>query len=341
METNHQSLCYAVAQCYASGAWLSNAQSEEHRIFKNLINDPRPAIKKIAIGFLPSLFREEPALTLELAVALDSDGDEEITDILIRVFNGGSFGIEPDSLDDDQLRALLSKLEPLKELGRNYHLDKFLTYVSERSPLDLLNLFIGRLKRKEIGDFQYSPVPDVGLGAKLKGIAARTDYPEIVRKIRDLYLTPGGEKLYGLPKLFEAVSLDYNEEGLAALNEWLNSNDPTKIEAALLLLDDVHPPFSFEHVDFVAAALRKAEAAGEECRRTARGVFSAGAILRERNRIIGQPPATVVRQLEQASAVLNHLQAGTPEYRFYEYVVQDAERTLEDERASDEQLAEY
>lgn len=341
METNHQSLCYAVAQCYASGTWLSNVQTEDHRIFKTLINDPRPAIKKVAIGFLPSLFREEPVLALELAVAVDTGGDEEIIDGLIRNFSNDAFGIDPDRLDDDQLRTLLAKLEPLDELGRDYHLDKFLTYVSERSPLDVLNLFISRLKRKKIGEFHYHPVPDAGLGTKLKGISARTDYPEIVRKIRDFYLTPDDEKLYELPPLFEAVSLNYNEEGLTALNEWIDSGDPTKIEAALLLLDEVHPPFSFEHVDFVINALRKAEAAGEECRRTAWGVFSSGAVPRERHRMIGELPAAVVRQLEQASAVLNSLQAGTPEHRFYEYIVQDAERTLEDERASDEQLTEY
>lgn len=341
IETNDQSLCYAVAQCYASGTWLSDARAEDRRIFKALIDDPRPEIKKVAIAFLPSLFPKEPAFALALAVGVDTGDDTEIADALIRVLSNGTFGIDPDNLSDDQLRDVLSKLEPLDELGRDHHLDKFLTYVSERMPLDVLDLFLERIRRKNLGDFRYRPVPDGGLSSKLKGITERADYSQIVRRIRDLYLGSNGEKLYGLPALFAAVSSNYNEEGLAALSEWINSGDPTKIEAALLLLDDVRPPFSFEHVDFVANALRKAEAAGEECGRIAWGVFSSGAIPRERHRMIGEPPPTVVRQLEQASAVLSRLQAGTTEHSFYEYVVRDAERSLEEERASDEQLAEY
>jgi hypothetical protein len=131
--------------------------------------------------------------------------------------------------------------------------------------------------------------------------------------------------------LFKALSLDYNDEGLAALNEWIDSGDPEKIKEALLLLDGVKPPFSFEHVGFMTNALWKAESAGEECYKIARGVFAGGAIPLERHRVVGHPPQSVVHQLEQASAVLSRLQPGTPEHRFYEYVAKDAEKTLRDE----------
>jgi hypothetical protein len=340
LETKHKSLCYAVAQSFASGTWIQTAESEDFEIFRSLITDPRPAIKKVAIKSLRQVFGVDMELALHLATTTDTDGDAELIDSLLRVFDE-KYGIHPDRLSDQQLRTLLSKLEPLNELDGKHSLDKFLTYVATRMPLEMVKMLLNRVRRREAGDFRYEPVPEHGISLKLRGLASRDDYPQILRDVRDMSLASGGETMLGLANLFKALSLDFNEEGLAALNEWIESGEPEKIKEALLLLDGVKPPFSFERVDFVANALRKAEAAGEECYRIAQGVFAGGAVPTERHRIIGQPPPSVVRQLEQASAVLGCLQPGTPEHRFYEYVVKDAEKTLRDEEASDEELRNY
>lgn len=340
LETKHQALCYAVAQSFASGTWLQTAEPEDFEIFRSLIADPRPAIKKVAIKSLRQVFGVAPELALDLATTVDTGGDAELIDSLLRVFDE-KYGIHPDRLSDEQLRTLLSKLEPLDELGRKHGLDKFLTYAAARLPLDFMKMLLNRVRRKEAGDFRYEPVPEHGVGLKLKGLASRDDYPQILRDVRDMSLAPDGETMFGLTNLFKALSLDYNDEGLAALNEWIDSGDPEKIKEALLLLDGVKPPFSFEHVGFVTNALRKAEPAGEECYRIAQGVFAGGAIPTERHRVVGHPPQSVVHQLEQATAVLSGLQPGTPEHRFYEYVVRDAEKTLRDEEASDEELRNY
>jgi hypothetical protein len=340
LETKHKSLCYAVAQSFASGAWVQTAESEDFEIFGSLIADPRPAIKKVAIKSLRQVFGVDPELALDLATTTDTDGDAELIDSLLRVFDE-KYGIHPDRLSDEQLRMVLSKLEPLDELDGKHSLDKFLTYVAARMPLEMVKMLLNRVRRREAGDFRYEPVPEHGMGLKLKGLASRDNYPQILRDVRDISLAPDGETMFGLKNLFKALSLNYNDEGLAALNEWIDSGTPEKIKEALLLLDGVKPPFSFEHVGFVTNALRKAESAGEECYRIAQGVFAGGAIPMERHRVVGHPPQSVVHQLEQATTVLGRLQPGTPEHRFYEYVVKDAEKTLRDEEASDEELRSY
>lgn len=340
LKTGHQSLCYAVARSFASGTWVETAEEEDFKVFEALLADSRPAVKKIAIGSLRVVFAVDPERALNLAVAADTGDDIELVETLLRAFNE-KYGIHPDRLSDEQLRGLLSKLERPDELGRKHSVDQFLTYASDRMPLEVLRMFLNRVRRKKAGNFGYQPVPEHGLSLKLKGLAARDNYPQILREVRDMSLAPGGETLYGLTNLFKALSLDFNHEGLAALNEWINSGDPGKVKEALFLLDGTKPPFSFEHVDFVANALRKAEAAGEECYGLAQRVFARGAIPTQRHRMIGQPPPSVVRQLEQASAVLGRLQPGTPEYRLYEYVVKDAEKTLRDEEANDEELRSY
>jgi hypothetical protein len=340
LETGHQSLCYAVAQSFASGTWVQTAESEDLEIFKSLLADPRAVVKKVAVNSLRLVFEVNPELALDLAASVDTGDDVELIETLLRVFEG-KYGIDPDRLSDEQLRGLLSKLEQPDELDRKHSLDQFLTYASGRMPLEVLKMFLNRVRRRKEGDFRYGAVPEYGLSQKLKALASRDDYSLILREIRDMSLAPGGEAMSGLTNLFKAVSLDYNEEGLAALNEWIDSGDPQKIKEALFLLDGAEPPFSFERVEFVTNALRKAEAAGEDVYRIAQGVFAGGAIPTQRHRVIGQPPPSVVRQLEQASAVLGRLQPGTPEHRFYEYVVKDAEKTLRDEEASDEELRSY
>jgi hypothetical protein len=340
LEIGHQSLCYAVAQSFASGTWVDSAEAEDFNIFEMLLADPHPAVKKVAIRSLRLVFEVDPESALNLAAAVDTGDDIELVEILLRAFNE-KYGIHPDRLGDEQLRRLLLKLERPDELGRKHSVDQFLTYASGRMPLEVLKMFLNRVRRKEAGNFRYQPVPEHGLSPKLKGLATRDNYPQILREVRDMSLAPGGETLYGFANLFKALSLDFNDEGLAALNEWIDSGDPGKVKEALFLLDGTQPPFSFEHVDFVANALRKAEVIGEECYGIARRVFAGGAIPTQRHRMIGQPPPSVVRQLEQASAVLGRLQPGTPEHRFYEYVVKDAEKTLRDEEASDEELRSY
>jgi hypothetical protein len=340
LKTGHQSLCFAVAQSFALGTWVETAEEEDFNIFETLLADPHPTVKKVAIRSLRLVFEVDPERALNLAAAADTGDDIELVETLLRAFNG-TYGIHPDRLSDEQLRGLLSKLERPDEIGRKHSVDKFLTYASGRMPLEALKLFLNRVRRKEAGNFRYQPVPEHGLSPKLKALATRDDYPQVLREVRDISLVPGGETLYGLANLFKALSLDFNDEGLAALNEWIDSGAPDKIKEALYLLDGAQPPFSFEHVDFVANALRKAEAVGEECYGIAQRVFAGGAIPTERHRMIGQPPPSVVRQLEQASAVLGRLQPGTPEHRFYEYVVKDAEKTLRDEEASDEELRSY
>jgi hypothetical protein len=340
LSSGDQSLCYAVAESYKSGTWLPTVQAEDLNILRELFSDTRPTIKKVALKLLPLIHKSSPEMAIDLAVAADTGNGGELAKELCRAFDA-DHGINPDLLTDDELRSLLSKLVPVNEISRNYHINKFLTYASDRLPRDVFNVLLRRVEQGTTKDFYYAALPGSNERSKFSGLAAHGDYPQRLREVRDAML--GWRERYNsrLPNLFKEISLGFNEESLGVLSEWVDSGNPEKLEAAILLLSGARPQFAFENEDFVINILRRAYAVGDECYQIAKGVMWDTAVPTHVHRMYGEPPQSMVFLRDRASAVMSRLDAGTPEHRFFESLVEYANENIMEERKKDDEQMDY
>jgi hypothetical protein len=122
------------------------------------------------------------------------------------------------------------------------------------------------------------------------------------------------------------------------LNEWINSGDPTRIEAAAALLRDAHASFVFDHFDFVSNALSRAFAAGEDCYRAVSGHLYTCAVYHGRSRQGGGPFPQDIALRDRAAEAMGKAQAGTPLHRFYEALVKKAKENILHAQAQEEEM---
>jgi hypothetical protein len=128
--------------------------------------------------------------------------------------------------------------------------------------------------------------------------------------------------------LFKEVSFGYRPRCLGVLGEWINSGDPTRIEAAAALLRDAPASFVFDQFDFVSNALSRAVAAGEECYRAVSDHLYTCAVYHGRERVGGGPFPQDVTLRDKATEAMRKAQAGTPLHRFYESLIRRAEENI-------------
>lgn len=141
-----------------------------------------------------------------------------------------------------------------------------------------------------------------------------------------------------LPRLYEEVSLHFSQPGLAVLSEWIESGNAVKVEAASQLLKEAHPNFVFTGEAFTANLLEKAHAISGDCYKQVGSNLMCLAISGERMGTPGEPFPEDVARRDQSREAAARYAAGSPVHRFYDELRKDAERSIQDQLARDEEL---
>jgi hypothetical protein len=187
-------------------------------------------------------------------------------------------------------------------------------------------------------DQDFEPLPYLGLHNRLSGLADADDYESLLVQVRDRAATADRRDRFWLNKLFKEVSFGYGPRCLGVLGDWINSGDPTKIEAAAALLSDAHASFVFDHFDFVSNALSRAFTADEECYRAVSGHLYACAVYHGREQVGGGPFPQDVTLRDRATEAVQKAQPGTPIHRFYDSLVRRAQENIREAQARDEEM---
>jgi hypothetical protein len=247
------------------------------------------------------------------------------------------YGIPPDLLSDEDITTILKKLETVNRL--DHHVHEFPSMASTRRPREVVDLLLVRVER---GDARYEgefePMPYLGLHHRLSGLADADDYEAILAQVRDRAACANRRDRFWITKLFKEVSFGYGPRCLAVLGEWINSGDPTRIEAATALLRDASAAFVFDHFDFVANAISRAVAPGEECYQAVSSNLYGCAVYHGRQRVGGGPFPQDVALREKATDAMRKAQAGTPLHRFYESLAKRAVENIREAEARDEEM---
>ena len=115
---------------------------------------------------------------------------------------------------------------------------------------------------------------------------------------------------------------------LNVLEEWINSGNTDRIKSAARLVSGAQPAFVFKHVEFISNLLERGHAAGSDTYRSVSSSLASSALSGTRSGTPGQPMPHDVALKDQAAAVANQFDAGSPTHRFYALLAKGAEASI-------------
>jgi len=335
LDSGNSYLCFSVAQVYSRSFWAENPEPGDLDIVNKLLIHPDLRIKRTAIDSLRVLGRFKARLAIDMMLTVDIGENMQLASEMCMAFSE-EFGIPPDTLNPDDIKALLSKLEIVKNID-DYHISEFLALMSDKDACSVVQLLMNRVAKSEIESSNYQPLPYHGFQPNLSGLADNEDLPMLLRKIRDCALKSTWQFHFWIPKLFKEVSLGYSPVSLGILSEWIYTGEADKIEAASLLLSEAAPSFVFSHVDFIANVLEHASIAGNKCYQKVSYNLLRSATNETRIGIPGAPMPQDITLRDQASATAGRFIVGGPVNRFYSSLAEYAEASIRDQLARDEE----
>lgn len=295
-------------------------------------------LRKVAIKSLDILALSERRLGIDIALNMVDVRDEaELAEELCLIFNV-DWGIPLDDLTGDQLNSLIHKFERIQRIEK-YHICNLLSYSSKRMPYSVLQLLLNRIKLIEecpdTGRFDYDPLP-IGRFDKniVIGFKECVEYENILRILRDFALEH--KRNHWISSLFKASS-DFDPVSLEILNEWVRSKDNEKVEAVSNLLRDAPSDFIYKQVDFVSNLLECAYHIGDESYRNVCNDLHNSVTNDGYSCSRGEPSPKHVWISQQAFEILKQCNAGSPAYRFYNYIKKSAEMVIQRELKDDEE----
>ncbi len=330
-------LILALAHAYRWGSfWAKAPASIDIDIFNQLVNNTNLQVREKAISSLKNLGRVEPRLALSLLHSIDIGNEQSLAMELVQIFDDGQWSIAYNNLSDEDIHAILQKLEEINEI-EDYHINIFLQYASRRLPVPIMQFLLQRVKRGGDFSYNYHPVPITGFKYALDGFIKSENYAEILREIRKTSVEEIDKVPYWLPRLYKEVSSDFHPTSLSILQEWIDSDECPKIVAAIQLLQEAPEDFIFKHEKFVISALEKAYAAGGDCYAQVASGLSHSVRFGLRSGASGQPFPQDVTLRDKAIEVRKRHNAGSLGYRFYDELAKLAENKIHQAQREDEE----
>ena len=296
-------------------------------------------VRKLAIASLGSLAEASPKVAIDLAKNVELGDSEVLASELCRLFYGG-WGLPFGELTADDLKVLLSKLEDVQNIEDSY-INTFLVKASELDAVSVAGFLLDRIRKEHNGKSRYDALPILGFRDPLVGLGTSPDQEKMLRNIRDASLEQGRSGGRWIPQLFLEISPGFESAtSLKVLGEWADSGNDDKIKAAARLVSGARPGFVFQHVEFVSNLLERAYAASDDTYQAVSSTLASIALSGIRSGTPGQPMPEDVATRDQAAAVANTFDAGSPTYRFYDSLARSADASIRYHMQRDEELFE-
>lgn len=136
--------------------------------------------------------------------------------------------------------------------------------------------------------------------------------------------------MFFLSQLFKEVSLNFTPTSLKVLDEWINSGEPDKVQAASYLLRDVPKSFVFIHVEFISNLLEQAYELGDDCYQAVSNDLFQSFTINEYSGILGetfQKKEDLALQ-DRAANTAKQFILGSASHEFYEFLAKHAQDTI-------------
>ena len=332
-------LCCGLASSYQSRGWVDSATAQDIEHIKILLSNEDMYVRKLAIASLGALAEASPKVAIDLAKNVEIGDSEVLASELCLLFYG-DWGLPFGELKADDLKVLLSKLKDVPDIG-DYWINAFLVKASELDALSVVGFLLDRIRKEHNGKSRYDALPILGFRDPLVGLGTSPDQEKMLRNIRDASLEQGRSGGRWIPQLFLEISPGFESAtSLKVLGEWADSGNDDKIKAAARLVSGARPGFVFQHVEFVSNLLERAYAASDDTYQAVSSTLASIALSGIRSGTPGQPMPEDVATRDQAAAVANTFDAGSPTYRFYDSLAKSADASIRYQMRRDEELFE-
>lgn len=321
LASEHTVLCLGVSSVYYHHGWVDSACDEDERLIEKLLAHPDLNVRVNAIGALCNLGKARHEVAMRLALGADLDGNVYLAEELFRRFSMG-IGVRVEELHDQEIDCLIEKLFKIESL-EGYEVNNFLVLASKRRPASVIRMLLRRIDtfgRDYTGKVQA--LPSIGFNSKLEGLPQDSGYQDLLREVRDRMIAPGPSNRSLIAGLFKEITLDFSTDCLSVLGEWLESSDESRIFAISLLLMEAPHDYIFVQSSFVVKVLNIAHSLGDECYRHVSANLRNPSITRGKSGIPGEAFPEDLALKEQASTMAKACCPGSPQWEFYNSLVE-------------------
>lgn len=310
----------------------------ETALLRSLIRHDDLIVRRNALSAARAISPVNPSLARELVTTVRFSDSAALADDVASAF-GPHGHLQWGDLPGGDARSILDQLVDCSSI-EEYNIAILLTEVSKISPEDAVDFLIRRIERWEraASPLEYAPLPHIW--HKVPVFTADRRYGDRLRRVLK-WMTDGSDdarrRLAG-SELFALMAGDFGEEPLAILREALSSGDIQQVRIVGSILSQAPRSLLWERVDFVSLALRSAEQHGEEAVQQVGGGLHAAAFRGMRFGTPQQPFDMDTDQRDRSARILSTLQPGSVEEKFYQALVDSAQRSITWKASIDESL---
>ena len=339
LKDDSDTMCYGLASSYQGRGWADSAIPQDIEQIERLLSHGDLYVRQAAIASLRSLATASPRVAIGLAKDVELRDSALLASDLCQLFYGG-WGIPFEELTAQDLELILCKLEDVPDIDDHW-INAFLVKASELHADEVVEFLLNRIRKTNNRGRRFNALPVLGFRATLVGLATTPSHESILREIRDASLEQGRSVGYWIPQLYREISSGFESAAsLKVLDEWIDSGSGVRITAAARLVSTGDPSFVFKQVGFVSNLLERAQVASYDCYQGVSSYLARSALTGIRSGTPGHPMPEDVALKEQAAAVANTFDSGSPTFRFYDSVAKSAEANIRYQLLRDEELGE-
>jgi len=334
-------LALGAADSLASGPSLNAPLAEDVAILQLLARHPDAAVRHLtftAIRRLGEHAAHEPA-AIEMLIASEIGDDSKMADEMCGAVDYA--GIKKAHLSEDQIRLLLDKLLPTKEIGE-HHTERFLAWVGERFPAALFDFILRRLDhdaefdRRNEKKTGYSPIPHHRFGNAFRPLQNGLQYRTFLQQVRERFTTQP-EQEFWLRELFWSIG-SIDAMALGVIDELVHRGDTQSARIALALLGGAPPELALSRPHFAVHVIQECQRVDAQLGVMAESVLLTNAQTGPFNRTSGQPSPKYLSMRERSETLRDLFPQGSSGNRLFSRLGDAAVEMLNRERLDDEQL---
>lgn len=334
-------LALGAADSLASGPSLNAPLAEDDAILQLLAGHPDAAVRHLtftAIRRLGEHAAHEPA-AIEMLIASEIGDDSKMADEMCGAVDYA--GIKKAHLSEDQIRLLLDKLVPTKEIGE-HHTERFLAWVGEHFPAVFFDFILRRLDhgaefdRRNEKKTGYSPIPIHRFGNAFRPLQNGVQYRTFLQQVRNRFTTQP-EQEFWLRELFWSIG-SIDGTALGVIDELVHRGDTQSARIALALLGGAPPELALSRPHFAVHVIQECQRVDAQLGVMAESVLLTNAQTGPFNRTSGQPSPKYFSMKERSETLRDLFPQASSGNRLFSRLRDAAVEMLNRERLDDEQM---
>jgi hypothetical protein len=334
-------LALGAADSIASGPNLNAPLVEDVAILQPLARHPDASVRHLTFTAIRRL-GEHAAYEREAIEMLLASEIGDVSRMAEEMCGAVDYaGIKKEHLSEEQIRMLLDKLVPTKEID-GHHTERFLAWVGGHFPAALFDFIMRRLDRDAEFDRRnekkagYSPIPHNRFGNAFRPLQNGPQYRTFLEQARDRFVTQP-EQGFWLRELFWSIG-SIDGTALGVIDELVHRGDTESVRIALQILGGAPPELALSRPHFAVHVIEECTTVEAQLGVLAESVFLTNAQTGPFNRASGQPSPKYLSMKERSETLRDRFPQGSSANRLFGRLRDAAIEMLNRERLDDEQM---